>query len=39
MTRLIDTAGWVLLISACYLLVALLWLPLTIGRRMGLVLA
>ena len=35
MTRLIDTAGWVLLIAVCYLLVALLWLPLTVGRRMG----
>lgn len=35
MTRFVDAAGWVALIVTCYLLIGLLWLSLTIGRRLG----
>ena len=35
MSRILDALGWLALIAVCYLLVALLWLPLTVGRRLG----
>jgi hypothetical protein len=37
MTAVLDALGWLALIVICYLLIAVLALPLWIGRRTGLV--